>query len=233
MVYPRVSRRVMIGGVAASGAVLLASCAALPPLSLDEAVRRLLRRATERALARLEQPGGNWDRFVAGIDLGAGLGAAALPLKLALMSPDFHRRLDAWLRPLALRAARAAAPRVAAAVRTMGIANARAVLAGGPQAATRLLRSEMGPAVIEALLPEFRGALQTIDDPVLRPVIVALATRWRANLRAAPTMPCGMPSPKKRPRSAPILQQVAIRNWRPLWRGPDGCGEALTGRRFS
>ena len=176
MVYPRVSRRVMIGGVAASGAVLLASCAALPPLSLDEAVRRLLRRATERALARLEQPGGNWDRFVAGIDLGAGLGAAALPLKLALMSPDFHRRLDAWLRPLALRAARAAAPRVAAAVRTMGIANARAVLAGGPQAATRLLRSEMGPAVIEALLPEFRGALQTIDDPVLRPVIVALAT---------------------------------------------------------
>ena len=176
MVYPRVSRRVMIGGVAASGAVLLASCAALPPLSLDEAVRRLLRRATERALARLEQPGGNWDRFVAGLDLGAGLGAAALPLKLALMSPDFHRRLDAWLRPLALRAARAAAPRVAAAVRTMGIANARAVLAGGPQAATRLLRSEMGPAVIEALLPEFRGALQTIDDPVLRPVIVALAT---------------------------------------------------------
>ena len=176
MVYPRVSRRVMIGGVAASGAVLLASCAALPPLSLDEAVRRLLRRATERALARLEQPGGTWDRFVAGIDLGAGLGAAALPLKLALMSSDFHRRLDGWLRPVALRAARAAAPRVAAAVRTMGIANARAVLAGGPQAATRLLRSEMGPAVIEALLPEFRGAIQTLDDPVLRPVIVALAT---------------------------------------------------------
>ena len=170
MKCPEVSRRVIVGGIAA----LLASCAALPPLTVDEAVRRLLRRATERALARIDQPGGAWDRFVAGLDLGQVLGPADFVLKRALTSPDFHRRLTAWLHPVALRAAQAAAPRIAAAVKAMGIANARALLAGGPRAATQLLRSEMGPAVIEALFPEFRCALHTLDDPVLGPVITAL-----------------------------------------------------------
>ena len=170
MTHSGTSRRAVIGAMAA----LLASCAALPPLSVDEAVRRLLRRSTERALARLNEPGGAWDRFVAGLDLASGLGPAGLVLRQALTSPDFHRRLDAWLRPAAMRAVRAAAPRIAAAVKAMGIANARAVLAGGPRAATALLRSAMGPAVIEAMFPEFRAALHALDDPELGPVITAL-----------------------------------------------------------
>jgi hypothetical protein len=165
------SRRMMIGGMTA----LLAGCAALPPLSVEEAVRRLLRRSTERALARLEAPGGAWDRFVAGLDWARELGVAGLVLQRTLMSPEFHHRLDAWLRPVAVRAAHAAAPRLAAAIKVMGIANARAVLAGGPRAATQLLRSELGPAVIEAMFPEFRDALARLDDPLLRPVIAALA----------------------------------------------------------
>jgi hypothetical protein len=166
------SRRAVVAGMAA----LLASCEALPPFTVDEAVRRLLRHATERALARLDQPGGAWDKFVVGLDLGTRLGPAGSVLPGALTSAEFHRRMDAWLRPVALRAARAAAPRIAAAVRAMGITNARAVLAGGPRAATQLLRSEMGPAVIEAMFPEFQGALRTLDDPVLGPVIRLLAT---------------------------------------------------------
>jgi hypothetical protein len=161
----------MIGGMTA----LLAACAALPPLSIEEAVRRLLRRSTERALARLEAPGGAWDRFVGGLDWTGELGVAGLVLQRTLMSPEFHRQLDAWLRPVAMRAARAAAPRLAAAIKVMGIADARAVLAGGPRAATQLLRSELGPAVIEAMFPEFRDALARLDDPLLRPVIAALA----------------------------------------------------------
>lgn len=171
MKQARVSRRIVVGGVTA----LIAACAMLPPLSVEEAVRRLLRRSTERALARLEAPGGAWDRFVAGLDLADGLGVAGLVLQRALMSPDFHRQLDAWLRPVARRAGRVAAPRLIAAIKVMGIANARAVLAGGPRAATQLLRSELGPAVIEAMFPEFRAALHSLDDPLLRPVIAALA----------------------------------------------------------
>lgn|GEM_PF-1980272 len=147
------------------------ACAALPPLSLDEAVRRLLRRATARALARLEAPGGWWDRFVLGLNLARGLGPAGLALQRRLTSPEFHHRLDQWLRPVALRAARAAAPRITAAIRAIGVARARVVLAGGPRAATALLRSELGPAVLEAMLPEFRGAIATLDDPVLGPVL--------------------------------------------------------------
>jgi len=168
MIPATVSRRATIGGLAA----LLASCAALPPLTVDEAVRRLLRKSTDRALARLYAPGGVWDRFVASIDLGGG--AAGLFIQRALMSNDFHRRLDAWIRPVAMRAAHAAAPRIAAAVKTMGVANARAVLAGGPRAATDLLRSELGPAVIEAMFPEFRNALQSVDDQVLGRIFAAL-----------------------------------------------------------
>ncbi|KUR77808.1 DUF4197 family protein [Novosphingobium sp. FSW06-99] len=161
MTHSRMARRAVMAGLTA----VLAACAALPPFTVDEAVRRLLRRATERALARLDQPGGAWDKFVAGLNLGPGVQAV-------LMSPDFHRRLDAWVRPVALRAVRAAAPRIAAAVKVMGITNARAVLAGGPRAATRLLRSEMGPALIEAMVPEFARAL---DDPALGPLIATLA----------------------------------------------------------
>ena len=144
----------------------------LPPLSVDEAVRRLMRKSTERALAKLDAPGGVWDRFVMGLDVGDGM--AGMLLQRALMSDDFHRRLDDWVRPIALRAARGAAPRIAAAVKTMGIANARAVLAGGPRAATDMLRSEMGPAVVEAMVPEFRDALNSVGDPVLARIFAAL-----------------------------------------------------------
>jgi len=170
MTHITVTRRIALAGIAA----LLASCAALPPLSVDEAVRRLLRRSVERALARFDQPGGGWDRFVASLDWQAGLGPAGLVLKRAAMSPEFHRRFDTWLRPVALRAAHDAAPRLTAAIKTLGIANARAVLRGGPHAATQMLRSAIGPAVIEAMFPEIRRALHTFDDPVLGPVLTAL-----------------------------------------------------------
>ena len=164
-------RALLLGGIATC---LLAGCAALPPLSVDEAVRRLTRRAVERGLARLEASGGLWDHWVIIADLPSVLGPGGSLLQRALISPAFHRRLDEWLRPVALRAARAAAPRIAAAVKVMGVANARAVIAGGPRAATALLRSQMGPAVLEAMFPEFRDALHLLDDPLLGPLITAL-----------------------------------------------------------
>lgn len=175
-----VSRRAMVAGslglvVAGPMAGVLAGCAALPPLSLDEAIRRLLRRSTERALARLCEPGGAWDRFVYDAALPQTYGPAGLVLERALMSDAFRERLDRTLRPIAARAARAAAPRITAAVRVIGVANARAVLAGGPHAATDLLRSDMGPAVLEAMLPEFRDGFRVLDDPLFGPIVAALA----------------------------------------------------------
>jgi len=167
------TRRIVLAGLAAG---CVAGCAALPPLSLDEAVRRLMRKAVLRALARLDAPGGVWDRFIARLDLPRELGPAGFALAAALTSEAFHRQLDAWLRPVLLRAARNAAPRLSAAIRAIGIANARAVLHGGPHAAIDLLRSDMGPALIEAMVPELKTALGTLDDPALRPLIVIIAT---------------------------------------------------------
>lgn len=169
-------RRDMLGGgLVLCASLALGACASVPPLSLDEAVRRLLRRSTDRALARLAEPGGAWDHFLARAALPQTYGPAGLLLQSALTSPAFRERLAQTLRPVAMRAARDAAPRITAAVRAIGIANARAVLAGGPHAATDLLRSSMGPAVVEAMFPEFRDFFRLLDDPVLGPIISALA----------------------------------------------------------
>lgn len=169
------SRRQILQALALIPPMVLAGCAALPPLSVEEAVRRLLRRSVERALARLEAPGGVWDRLVDQVDFSALPVTVALALRGALLSGEFRRRLDGWLRPIAMRAVRRAAPRIAAAIKVIGIARARDVLAGGPHAATELLKSDMGPAVLEAMLPEFTDAIALLDDPVLGPVIRALA----------------------------------------------------------
>ena len=169
------SRRTVLAALLLAPPLALGACAMLPPLSVEEAVRRLLRRATERALARLEAPGGVWDRLGADVDFSALPPVLALTLRGALLSGEFRHRLDAWLRPIAMRAVRRAAPRIAAAIKVMGIARAREVLAGGPRAATELLKSDLGPAVLEAMLPEFTDAIALLDDPLLGPVIRALA----------------------------------------------------------
>lgn len=168
-------RRAMLsGGVAALAALALAGCASLPPLSLEEAVRRLLRRSADRALAQLTQPGGGWDAFVARADLPGAMGAQGGALARALTSQHVRARLRESLRPAAERAVRRAAPVLADAVRQVGIANARAILRGGPHAATAFLRGEMRGALVETMLPEFGDLLHGLDDPLLGSVLSAL-----------------------------------------------------------
>jgi hypothetical protein len=165
-------RAVLLGGLAT---LTLSACASLPAFSLDEAVRRLLRRSADRAFARLTEPGGAWDDFIARADLPGNYGQRGGLLQQALTSGAMRERLRESMRPVAARAARRAAPVVADAVRTVGIANARAILAGGPRAASSFLRGAMGEALIEAMLPEFGDALRVADDPVLGSLLSALA----------------------------------------------------------
>lgn len=168
-------RAILLGGLAGVASMALAACASLPAFSLDEAVRRLLRRSADRAFARLIEPGGAWDDFIARADLPGNYGQRGGLLQQALTSGLMRQRLREAMRPVAARAARRAAPIVADAVRTVGIANARAILAGGPRAASSFLRDAMGGALIEAMLPEFGDALRMADDPLLGPVLSALA----------------------------------------------------------
>jgi len=57
---PDLPRRAVLGGaLATAGALVLAACASTGmPISLTEAIRRLLLLSTERAFVRLTQPGG-------------------------------------------------------------------------------------------------------------------------------------------------------------------------------
>lgn len=97
-------------------------------------------------------------------DLLGGRGGA---LEGMLVSSLFRERLQRRLNRVAEAGARRAAPVVADAVRTVGTDNALAILKGGPQAATTLLRGQMGTALITAMVPELGLALRIANDPLV------------------------------------------------------------------
>lgn len=55
------NRRAVLGGMTSLAVLSLAGCATFPAFTLEDAVRRLLYVSTDRAFARLLQPGGFWD----------------------------------------------------------------------------------------------------------------------------------------------------------------------------
>jgi hypothetical protein len=166
---PFPTRRAMMAGALAAGlAATLPGCATgTQPLSLTEAVRRLLLLSSERAFARLTAPGGYWDDALTRADLPARLGARGDALTRVLSSPLFRQRLDDVFADAAIEASYRAAPVVTDAVRTVGIANALAIVRGGPSAATQFLRGELGGRLLSVLLPEADEALATLSDPLV------------------------------------------------------------------
>ena len=170
----RVARRGFIIGAGAAGLLALPGCASMGGYSLVEVVRRLLMRSADNAFARLIAPGGFWDSQVARIDLPEVFGARGGIAQSILTSPLFRDRLQRQLNGIAERGAERAAPVVADAVRTIGIANAQAIIRGGPSAATGFLRDAMGDALIAAMIPPLEGALRVANDPILMQAIGAL-----------------------------------------------------------
>jgi hypothetical protein len=169
------ARRSVVAGMLAAGSLLaLPGCETMPALSLEEAVRRLLLRSSDRAFARLTARGGAWDEAVALIGLPRLLGIRGELVAGLLTAPPVKDRLDNALALIAEDASARAAPVVADAVRTIGIVNARAILAGGPRAATDYLRSAMGSRLLDVLVPEFSAAIRTLDDPLVRAGFAAL-----------------------------------------------------------
>ncbi len=165
---PPIARRtVLTGTLAAVAALSLPGCQTLPAFSLEDAVRRLLLASSERAFARLTTRGGYWDQAVNEIGLAQMLGVRGELLAGLLSSPPVKRRLEGALADAAYEASFRAAPVVADAVRVIGIADARAIVDGGPTAATNYLRSAMGRRLIEALVPEFGAAMRAVEDPLL------------------------------------------------------------------
>jgi len=173
--YSPVSRRWLLAGAGASAIVLLPGCESVRRWSLIDAIRRLLERASANALARLMAPGGFWDNQLARLDLPDVFGKRGNALQAILTSAVFKSRLQKELNHVAERGARRAAPVIADAVRIIGIDNARALVEGGPRAATGFLRSSMGGQVIDAMVPELDEGLRLANDPVVSQALAALS----------------------------------------------------------
>lgn len=175
LLMQRAPRRAILGGAVAGGVAVLAGCASMPGYSLTDAIRRLLVLSSERAFARLTQPGGFWDAQVAQVGLGTIMGTRGDILAAVLTSGLFKDRLQTAFAGLAIRGAERAAPIVAEAVRVVGIDAADALVRGGPTAATAFLRGAVGNGLVEAMVPELGQAVRTAQDPVISQVINRLS----------------------------------------------------------
>ncbi|ANU08339.1 DUF4197 family protein [Paraurantiacibacter namhicola] len=158
----------------AGGALLGASAIALPgcaglggPLSFTDAIRRLLYLSSERAFARLVEPGGYWDGVVADVGLGNMLGLRGDILGSILTSAIFRDRLADAFSGFAAEAAYNVAPVVADTIRVIGLQNAIALVRGGPTAATGFLRENMGVSLVEAMVPELADAMRLSREPLV------------------------------------------------------------------
>lgn len=170
--FPR--RRFIAGSLASAAVLALPACQSTGQISFVEVIRRLLLLSSERAFARLTAPGGFWDQQVARIGLNSFLGSRGGVVASILTSPLFKSRLESAFADVAERGSYRAAPFVADAVRTIGIANAVALIQGGPNAATAFLRGEMGVSLVEAMVPEVGEALRIANEPLVGQLLSAL-----------------------------------------------------------
>ena len=159
-IQQQVPRRAVLLGAAASAVLVLPGCATIARLSLVDVIRRLLERATQNALARLDLPGA--------------FGGRGLVLQALLAAPPVRNRLQREMNRVAEGGARRAAPIVADAVRAIGIDNAKALISGGPTAATDLLRSAMSGRLVEEMIPALGEGLRAASDPIVGQAIAAL-----------------------------------------------------------
>ena len=168
------TRRVFLGGMLASGALVLPGCSTLGGFGFTDAIRRLLYLSSERAFSRLTAPGGFWDDQVASLGLQNLLGARGGVVSSILTSTLFKNRLEGAFADIAVRGAERAAPIVADTVRLIGIDNAVALVNGGPTAATSFLRNDLGISLVEAMIPELGEAMRIANEPLVGELLAGL-----------------------------------------------------------
>lgn len=172
----RPHRRAFIAGsLATAGAIAIGGCATYGGgFSMVEAIRRLLVLSGERAFARLAAPGGYWDQQVGQIGLNTFFGNRGNVLANILTSTLFKNRLEDVVADVAVDASYRAAPIIYDTVRTIGFANAVALVTGGPTAATGFLQQQMGGRLLDALVPDVGNALRIAQEPLLGQLIAGL-----------------------------------------------------------
>lgn len=143
------------------------------PASADVA-RRLLELSSRSAFARLTAPDGFWGSAVARINMPVLFGRSAKGMPGVLRQPKFREQLLHRLNVIAEDGARAAAPQVAEAIRTLTFDNPDALVTGDATSATSYLRAKVGPTLVNAMIPAMDRLLRAADDPVISQAVAAL-----------------------------------------------------------
>lgn len=168
------TRRRLVIGAALAPILLLPGCATTGGgFSLVEAIRRLLTLSSQRAFASLLQPGGFYDSSLARLSLPGQLSAGNGVVGQLLASTVARDRLTRIVNSVAERGAERAAPIVADAITGISIADALAIVRGGPMAATTLLEQEMGSGLIGTMFPAVDDALRLVSDDLFARVLRA------------------------------------------------------------
>ena len=166
-------RRSVLGMGVAAGLLALPGCSSLPGLSLTEAVKRLLTLSSQNAFAELLQPNGFFDSQIARITVPDALGGSrATDIATALLrSRPIQDRLLRQVNRAAEEGAELAAPIVAETIRNMSIADALAIINGGPRAATSLLQGQLGNTLVDRMLPGIGNGLRLFDNEIINLVL--------------------------------------------------------------
>ena len=167
-------RAIMRGAMIGTGALLLGGCATYET-RVTNVIERLLMVSSQRAFARLTAPGGFWDQQIAQAGLDNVLGARGNVLAGILTSALVKSRLERELAGFAVEASERAAPIIYDSIRVIGVRNTIDLITGGPTAATNYLRADLGPRLVEAMVPELSEAMRLTRDPVIGQVVSALA----------------------------------------------------------
>lgn len=140
---------------------------------LEDAVRRLLTLSSQRAFARLLAEQGFFRDEVARIQLPPQLGGGGVTsaLAIALGTRAVQDRLLRVVNEAAREGAERAAPAVADSIREMSIADARAIIRGGPTAATDHLARSMGERIFDSIYPGVGEALRLAENGVIQRVL--------------------------------------------------------------
>lgn len=164
---PQPSRRQILTLLAAAPLLALPGCATMGGWSLTDAIRELLNLSSQRAIASLAQPDGFYDSQIARIDLPHQIGSSGNLLTRLLTSSLAKDRLTREVNSAAEKGAERAAPILADAIRSVSIADAAAILRGGPTAATELLQRSMGGSLISVMFPAVDDALKIANNLVV------------------------------------------------------------------
>lgn len=157
-------RRQFLGGASAAMLIALAGCAGGLRYDLTEAIRRLLTLSSQRALARLMEPGGFYDSQVARIALPDELGSKGGGVARMVLGSILRDRLLRQVNRAAERGAERAAPVIADAILAVSPETAVALLRGKGPSATMFLKDQMGDALIPAMLPGIDEGLRLFDN---------------------------------------------------------------------